>query len=119
MRLTLFALSAILPTFGAAQANDFGSLMQFPSFDGLSVRQPHSAPYRAMPGEVSDFSSQASLGSSPGRMRYLFWEAPVRSTTRSAQRSFGLTSSDTLTDSAARLSAKPLIPCTDSTPRAD
>lgn len=119
MRLTLLALAAVLPTFGAAHANDFGSLMQFPSFDGLSARQPQATPYTAMPGGVPDFSSQASLGASPGRMRFLFWEAPVRSTTRSAPRSFGLTSSDTLTGSAAHLGAKPLIPCVDSMPRTD
>lgn len=119
MRLTLLALAAVLPTLGAAHANDFGSLMQFPNFDGLSASQPHATPYTAMPGDLPDFSSQASLGASPGRMRFLFWEAPVRSTTRSAPRSFGLTSSDTLTGSDARPGAKPLIPCADSMPLTD
>lgn len=121
MKLTLFALSVVLPTFGAADANDVGSLMQFPSVGGLSAGQSHAAPYMAMPGEVPDFTSEASLGETarPGRMRYLFREAPVRSTARATPRTFGLTSSGTLTGSAARLGAKPLIPCSDGIEHAD
>ncbi len=98
MRLTLFALAAVLPTFGAAFANDIGSIMVFPSFDGVPVRQPHAAPYTAMPGVAPDFPSKTSLGV-PGRMRYLFREAPVRSTVRNG--------------------AKPLIQCADPTRHAD
>ncbi|PWK65844.1 hypothetical protein [Aminobacter sp. AP02] len=121
MKLTLLALSVVLPTFGAADANDPGWFLHFSSIDGLPVRQPFTAPHTTIPGEVPNFASEASLGETimPGRMRYLFRDAPMRSTTRNPTRAFGLTSSDTLTDSAARLGAKPLIPCADPPLHAD
>lgn len=84
MRRTLMALSAIVSACGAADATDLASIMQFPSFQGIASYQPHQAPRSK--GTEPKSAATASLGAPfvPGRLRYMFKGAPMRSTIQGA-----------------------------------
>ncbi|AWC23366.1 hypothetical protein CO731_02836 [Aminobacter sp. MSH1] len=103
MRRTLLALSVVLPACGAADATDLASIMQFPSFQGIASHQPQQAPRSK--GTEPASSAMASLGAPfvPGRLRYMFKSAPMRSTIHGAP---GLSP-----DVMAPRGANRLIPC--------
>lgn len=99
MRRTLLVLSAMLPACGAAHATDLASIMQFPSFEGIASHQPDETRSKTKP------ASSASLGAPfvPGRLRYMFKGAPMRSTIHGAP---GLSP-----DVMAPRGANRLVPC--------